>query len=352
MIDLEHDPVLESRVRRALEAVANSTAVDEGPWDESARVERTRTPRLMTVAAALLVVAGAVGVWQLTTRTAPTGPTSSLPRPPLVAPPPPIVPPKPAAPEGTEYPIRRVPPFELGRVADGGPVINGSSLGYSQTADATQYTYRTLDVQGDYVVERSCVSAIVPDVTRPSEVITGTGCTNTLESSLRPHTGTLSQHMDGQPESGFWRWSNVPPDTDFVQFRSGELLLWQRPIDGYVHFATGSPDSANAVAYRADGAVLAIVDAATVAAAGEVATEFFADLNRDSRIGSADVELARNGVQVQFARCLESRGVVLESSGEYQRVAFPRNGDDIEPAWQACLVDSQRWLDAFIDDHS
>lgn len=352
MIDLEVDPVWEARVRRTFSAIAAVTPVGDVSWTANVRVERLSPTRLLAVAASVvLLTAGAVGVWKVSSRSGSTEPANTLPRPPLVVPPPMIVPPTPVLPEGTEYPIRRVPAFELGSTSNGGPVIDGSMIGYSQTADATQYSYRTLDVQGDYVVERSCVSALVPDVSTPADVITATGCANTLESSLRPYTGAFSQQEDGHPANGFWRWSNVPADTDFVQYRSGELLVWQRPIDGHVHFPAGTAESPEAVAYRADGAVLATVDAVAVAAAEEGAAEFFADLHRESRLDLADVELARDGVQDRFAQCLTSRNVDLKSSGKYERVAFPRDGN-IEPAWQACLADAQQWLDAYIDAHS
>lgn len=352
MIDLEDDPALDDRLRRAFSTIANATVINDVLQDGSARVRRTWPQRTLSAAAALLLVATAMGLWQLNSRSTRPKATSALPRPPLVVPPPLIVPPTPVLPQGSEYPIERVPAFPLGSTADGGPVIDGSTIEYSQTADARQYRYRTLDVQGDYVVERSCVGTIVPDTSAPSETITSGGCGNTLESSLRPFTGSFWQEEDGKVGSGYWRWYNLPADTEFVQYRSGDLTLWQRPIDRLVLFPSGSAESAEAVAYRSDGAVLAMVDDATLASAAESAAEFFADLHREPQLDSADVELARAGVQSRFAACLEGRDVALTTSGGFQRVALPHNGDDMEPVWQACLVDAQGWLDDFIADHS
>ena len=31
-------------------------------------------------------------------------------------------------------------------------------------------------------------------------------------------------------------WANVPAETDFVQLASGDVRMWQRPVDGIVVF--------------------------------------------------------------------------------------------------------------------
>lgn len=353
MIDLEVDPVLDARLRRAFNAIAAVTPVGDVSWTANVRVERSSPTRLLAVAASVvLLAAGAVGVWKVSSRTGPTEPANTLPRPPLVVPPPMIVPPTPVTPEGTEYPIERVPAFELGLIESEGPVVDGVSIGYSQTADSSQYRYRTLDVQGDYVVERSCFGALLSDATNPSETVTGVGCGNTVESSVRPNIGSLWQQEDGQSGIGFWRWTNVPSGSDFVQYRSGDLIFWQHPLDGYVHFPVGSPAEPEAVAYRADGAILGTVNAATVAAANEEAAAYFSELNEGRQLDGEKNQEARDGVQDQFAGCLASHGITFRVSGGYQRIADPPTGEDIDPVWQVCLVDAQQWLDVFIDVHS
>lgn len=353
MIDLEVDPVLDARLRRTFSAIAAATPFDDEAWNSGVREERSRPTRLLAIAASVaLLTAGAVGVWKVDSRSGSTEPANTLPRPPLVVPPPMIVPPTPVTPEGAEYPIERVPAFELGLIESEGPVVDGVSIGYSQTADSNQYRYRTLDVQGDYVVERSCFGALVPDATDPSETVTGVVCGNTIDSSIRPNIGSLWQEKDGQSGSGFWRWTNVPSGTDFVQYRSGDLILWQHPLDGYVHFPAGSPAEPEAVAYRADGAILGTVNEATVAAANEEAAAYFAELNEGRQLDVEKNQEARDGVQDQFAACLAGHGIIFRVSGGYQRVAHPAFGEDMEPAWQACLIDAQHWLDAFIDVHS
>lgn len=264
--------------------------------------------------------------------------------------PPPIDPPAPVAPQGEEYPIQRVDP--AGGVD---PValplmmlVDASSMRQWQTADAKLFAFHSIAMQSDEVVEVSCDGQLGPGGT------VSTGCGTTLEMSIRQNTGTSWQQTDGQPGRGTWQWSNVPVDTDFVQYRVGDLVLWQRPVDGMAAFPAVSEtdDGVVAVAYRADGAVLARVDRATDEAAMRRFDELFPELRDLSRLDGQEWKEASDGVTREFAACLRESGVSVQGADGATPVARPAAGRSIEPSWQSCLAAAQGWLDGFVASHS
>jgi hypothetical protein len=355
MNQLDVDPQLERRLHQAFDFMAAATPIDDAPWVQVRReVERPRrTGRgLVAAAAALLLLAGAVGVWRVADREAPAATADLQQRTPLSTAPPPIDPPTPVMPEGEEYPIERIGhgAMELSGVAGLLSLVDESSLRYWRTRDATVFTVRSIAFQSDEVVELSCVG---------QQLRAGASATCGATPSLlvRQHVGwSLWEQTDGQPGRGTWSWSSVPADTDFVQFRVGELVLWQRPTDGMAVFPAVSETNlgAVAVAYRADGAVLATVDDASDRESTRRAAAMFPELIDRSQLDDATFVTARDGVIREFAACLRSRGVVVESMGGNggELVAQPEPDEDIEPAWQACIVATQIWLDDFVADRT
>jgi hypothetical protein len=260
--DLDLDSQLEGRLRHTFETVAAATPIDDTPWSRVRREAEGRpSPArwLVAAAAALLLVVGAVGVWWVATRPS-SAPVADEPQPrvPLTTAPPPIDPPAPVAPEGEEYPIERISlPGGLDARALGQlQMVDASSFRFWSTSDATLFAFRSVGLQSDTVMEWLC------DGQLNSDGGTSMGCGSALELSVRQNWGSSWEQPDGQPGHGIWQWSNVPADTDFVQYRVGDLVMWQRPVDGMASFPAASESNRGvvAIAYRADGAVLARVD--------------------------------------------------------------------------------------------
>lgn len=353
MNDLDLDPQMEGRLRHTFETVADATPIDDTPWTRVQREADGRTGParwLVAVAAALLLVVGTVGVWWVATRpsSAPVA-DEAQPRVPLTTSPPPIDPPAPVAPEGEEYPIERTGPISDFDPAVFGwdQVVDASSLRYWRTADAALFSFRTVTAQSDAVVEWSCNG-------QSFDQSAGMGCGSSLEMSVRPNEGTSWQGPDGRDGRGLWRWANVPAETDFVQYRVGDLVLWQRPVDGMAAFpaATQTNDGVHATAYRADGAVLARVDPATTDAAARRANELFPELIDRSVLDDARQQEAVEGVTREFAACLRGLDVDVVGANGETLTAHPAAGQEIERAWQACLAATQEWLDDFVAEHS
>lgn len=354
MNQLDVDPQLERRLRQAFDSIAAATPIDDAPWLQVRReVERPRrTGRgLVAAAAALLLLVGAVGVWRVADREAPAATADLQQRTPLSTAPPPIDPPAPVMPEGEEYPIERIEfgVTELSGMAGLVPLVDESSLRYWRTSDVTVFSFRSVAFLSDEVVELSCVGQQFGD-----GVSAGCGATPSLV--VRQHVGSLWEQADGQPGRGTWRWSNVPADTEFVQYRVGELVLWQQPIDGMAVFPAVSETNlgAVAVAYRADGAVLATVNEASDRESIRRAEAMFPELSDQSQLDDSALASARDGVIREFVACLRNRGVVVGTLGDNggELVAQPAPDQDIEPAWQACLTTTQSWLDDFVADRT
>lgn len=337
MTDLDIDPELEARLRRTMRVVADGTPIDTTPWGRVVREHEPRqTVRLAGAAAAVLLVgASAVGLWRVATRPEAVD-TSS-----------------PVAPQGEEYPIERIPEPVLPRVAalahnksSNGLVADGSSFKYWTTADvAVAFAYRSINVQGDHVVELSCIGQ------QESDGGAGYLCTPTIETRARPNVESTWDPSNGPAGSGFWRWANVPATTDFVQYRLGSLVLWQRPLDGEVIFPSnmGNPVSVVATAYRADGAVLQVVSAQMPVVDFEAAHP---ELYQQSRLSEAEQVDALSGVQQQLMACLSGNGIMISGDAGAPVLATPPAGQDIEPAWQACITEAQHWLDAYVAEHT
>lgn len=354
MNDLDLDSQLEGRLRHTFETVAAATPIDDTPWSRVRREAEGRpSPArwLVAAAAALLLVVGAVGVWWVATRPS-SAPVADEPQPrvPLTTAPPPIDPPAPVAPEGEEYPIERISlPGGLDARALGQlQMVDASSFRFWSTSDATLFAFRSVGLQSDTVMEWLC------DGQLNSDGGTSMGCGSALELSVRQNWGSSWEQPDGQPGHGIWQWSNVPADTDFVQYRVGDLVMWQRPVDGMASFPAASESNRGvvAIAYRADGAVLARVDEVTANAESLRANELFPELGDGSALDDERQQEAADGVTREFAACLRSMEVPVIGPAGDTPMAHPVAGQDMEPAWQACLVTTQEWLDDFVAEHS
>ena len=343
-------PQLERRLRHAFDFVAAATPIDDAPWPQVRReAERPRGPTrvLVASAAALLLVVGVAGVWEVAVRTEPAPGADLQQRVPLTTAPPLIDPPAPVTPEGKEYPIERIDhdATMLSGVAGLLPLVDGSSLRYWRTPEATVFSFRSVALQSDEVVELSCAGQTFGDGS-------GAGCGLTLSMVVRQHIGSSWEQTDGQPGRGIWRWSNVPADTDFVQYRVGELVMWQHPIDGMAAFPAVSESNRGvvAVAYRADGAVLATADEASDREALRRVESLFPELSDQPRLDDAGLAAAHDGIIREFAACLRDLGVVVGAVGDdgATLVAQSEPDQDLDPAWQACITATQSWLDAFV----
>lgn len=343
MTDLDIDPVMEARLRHTMRVVADGTPIDTTPWE---RVVREREPRraarvVGAAAAAVLVGAASVGIWHVATRPEATQPATVTPS----SAPPLIVPSAPVPPKGDGYLIVRgdlaVMPLDMRT----GLVLDGSS--YLRSTDpAMRFGYRTIELEGDRVIELRCEG-------QHALGDTGFGCQRSSDVGEGPMVGAFWSEADGQPIVGTWAWSNVPANTDYVQFQIGSTEVWQRPINSQVIFPTLSerPGNGVATAYRADGAVLAVV----TTHASEVATQAFLAAHPElARRSLADDRqaAARMGVQQQLLECLPTHSVAVSGTVGNTMLADPGPGQDIEPAWQTCIADAQDWLDEYVAQHT
>ncbi len=359
MIDQDIDPQLEARIRRTLSVIATTTPIDD--LELTVRRADASRLRLVTIAAALIVVVGVGGLYVIATRLAavePAAVTSPAVRLPTTTSPPPIVPPAPVAHQGEEYPIERMKPGaipKLGGLLSLGvdTIVEASSTRFWKTADAEFFAFRTIGIEGDNVVDYRCAGELSDGGGW------GGGCSSAASLAYQPAVGGSWSELDGQPGSGsgMWSWSSVPGDTDFVQYRSRNLVFWQHPVDGFAAFPATSADSAadvSAIAYRSDGAVLAVVDAAATYA-GAVAEQLALGATRQSsHLPEALVSPAQSLAVTSFSDCLTASGATLEPSDDVGtvKIATIGVGSDVDTVWVGCISVAQTALADYVAAHT
>lgn len=288
-----------------------------------------------------------------------SGPTATRPFvPPTTTAPPPIVPPLLVSPEGDEYPIERITAPEVGLGTLVTPlVVDQRSFRFWKTADATLFTVRTLTVESDRVSDGRCAGTVDLRVVTAGEdpVVNGWGygCGPAWVESVMPLVGGGWDQPDGGVGHGTWRWCNVPPDTDFVQYRSGELVLWQRPVDGMASFPSTSEyptRGTTATAYRADGAVLGTADDASMAAGSDVAKAAAPGWMDGSQLPDDLVQDGTHEAFTAFTGCLSSAGAIVSSIETGGTVDLP-DGPAGDGVWLGCIGPAQVALDAFVAAH-
>ncbi|MCU1399999.1 MAG: hypothetical protein JWN62_3108 [Acidimicrobiales bacterium] len=289
-----------------------------------------------------------------------SGPTATQP---FVAPtttaPPPIVPAAPVVPQGVEYPIESIDPIDVGLGTPVTPlVLDQRSLRFWKTADATLFAVRTIDVSDDRASDGRCAGTVDMKVLTPgaAPVVNGWGygCGPAWLEALVPLVGGGWDQPDGGIGHGTWLWRNVPPDTDFVEYRSGDLVLWQRPLGGMASFPATSENltrDTHAIAYRADGAVLATLDDASVRTAFEAAREAVPGWMTGSQLPADLVDDGTKVATAAFTECLQTAGAVISSVDTGGVVDLP-DGAAGNAVWLGCLGPAQDALDAYAAEHA
>ncbi|MCW2749480.1 MAG: hypothetical protein JWR83_590 [Aeromicrobium sp.] len=361
---------LSDEIREVVESASAPIALDELSAIESGEMmtRRRRLAPLMAVTVAVagvvvLVVAMAVRTEQSATNSADVSvPTTVAFVPPTTSVPAPIVPPAPVAPMGDEYPIARVAGVDFGGVSlgTGDLIIDGRSVMVWRTADATVYRLRTPIVTGDRIWDGICSGELAFEDAAVADVAPGAGgasaaCSPAWVAGVMPLTGGGWVQPDGGDGYGVWEWANVPASTDFVQISADGIERWQRPVDGMVAFPATREDMSlvvNAIAYRADGAVLATANATTMEQ-GSVA-KHAADPSRpiDPSLPTKVVDGVEPSALTAFDSCLTTAGTEITTAtrGGAPSAQLPV-GDAGDTIWSGCIETAQSSLDAYLRAH-
>ena len=236
--------------------------------------------------------------------------------------------------------------------------VDLNSVRFSAVGDATLFAFRSVRVVDDHVLDADCFGIIEPgpaSANAPATKSTSMGCAPSIFRNIAPDVSFGSVHTDGQPDTGRWQWSNVPLDTDFVQFEDGNVLTWQRPVNGMVSFPTTSQNLISTVvatAYRADGAVLGTVDASAILASPAAEQAVLPYWMTGSVLPNTQLAAAANLATNAFADCLTAigAGATVQPTVNPGAARFFDLAHLANPAatWQECVNKAQTTLDTFI----